>query len=61
MPDESKPPADQTGTTEPKGVHIVGRKGKGVEIIDKNSKTGDPPPLEMTDEEYIAQQTGGPC
>jgi hypothetical protein len=41
MPDE-KPPADQTGTTEPKGVNIVGRQGKGVVIIDKNSTTSEP-------------------
>ena len=60
MPDE-KPPAEQTGTTEPKGVHIVGRQGKGVVIVSKDTKTGDQPPVEMTDEEYIAQQTGGPC
>jgi hypothetical protein len=42
VPDENSPPADQTGITEPKGVTIVGRQGKGVVIIDKASQTAEP-------------------
>lgn len=46
---------------EEKGVEIVGKQKKGVVIVDKNTKSDEPPTTEINWEEKVYKETSGPC